>query len=72
MKITAAVDGDLARGFPGLARRIDILSARLSASLAAQLRQELDIIAQSGRAADPEARRDALERAVRRIWGAPL
>ncbi len=38
--------------------------------LARDLSDELQSIAQSERAADPEFRRDALERAVRRHFGA--
>ena len=58
---------------PAASGLLEILSARVSdAHLERELREELQAITQSGRAADPEARRDALERAVRRIWGAPL
>jgi len=37
-----------------------------------ELADELDAVSSSQRAADIDTRRDALERAVRRVWGAPL
>jgi len=69
MKVKVTVDGDIPRP---LARHIGVLSASARRRLAAELRHELQSVRESERAADPETRRDALERAVRRIWGATL
>jgi hypothetical protein len=75
VNVTVAVSGNAPRQ---LADRARILSAgstrRLERELEEELQsvEELQSIARSERAADPEARRDALERAVRRIWGATL
>ena len=72
MKVTATVGGSLVQRTARRTGLSENLSARVRRHLEIDLRQELQAITQSGRAADPEARRDALERAVRRIWGAPL
>jgi hypothetical protein len=72
---TVAVSGNTPRQ---LADRVRLLSAgvrrRLERELAEELQsvEELQSLVRSERAADPETRRDALERAVRRIWGATL
>jgi len=57
-----------------LAHRIRdvILSAAAKDQLMRELEDELRAVSASERAADPETRRDALERAVRRVWGATL
>ena len=52
--------------------RDDLLSSHTVARLRRELEDELEAVSSSDRAADDDARRDALERAVRRIWGAPL
>lgn len=66
MKLNVAPDATFARRIgrevPAAVRR------RLERELQDELRQVSDF----GFAADPDARRDALERAVRRVWGAPL
>ena len=67
--VTVAGAGDLPRR---LADRIRILSAGAARRLERELQEELQSIGSSERAADPETRRDALERAVRRVWGATL
>ena len=57
-----------------LARRLrdQALSPRTVDRFERELEAELEAVAGSERAADAESRRDALERAVRRVWGAPL
>jgi hypothetical protein len=67
--VTVAGSGDLPRR---LADRMRILSADASRRLERELQEELQSVDRSERAADPETRRDALERAVRRVWGATL
>jgi hypothetical protein len=52
--------------------RNELLSSRTVERFRSELEDELEAVSSSERAADEEARRDALERAVRRIWGAPL
>jgi hypothetical protein len=69
LNVTVAVSGDATRR---LADRARILSAGSARRLEHELETELQSLARSERAADPESRRDALERAVRRIWGATL
>ena len=73
MKITATPAAGRPTG--RLARHIreELLSSNTVARLRRELEDELEAVSSSERAADEaEARRDALERAVRRIWGAPL
>jgi hypothetical protein len=71
VKLRVTVGGSLAR--PAARRRqAYALGARVSRRLADEVEHELQDVLQSERAADPDARRDALERAVRRVWGAPL
>lgn len=76
MKVSVTTTGSLmdaaGRGRQGLAHT---LSAAIRNRLQSDLNRELEEIRQSERAvdvdtSDPETRRDALERAVRRIWGA--
>jgi hypothetical protein len=69
VNVTVAVPGDAARRLGDRAR---ILSAGSARRLERELEEELQSVARSERTADPETRRDALERAVRRIWGATL
>ncbi|MFZ1101838.1 MAG: hypothetical protein WAN86_03020 [Hyphomicrobiaceae bacterium] len=52
--------------------RTEALSSRTVERFQRELEDELDAISSSERAADAETRRDALERAVRRVWGATL
>jgi hypothetical protein len=76
MKVSVTTTGSLVddaghRGRPLLAHTI---SARVRSRLQIELARELQDVLQSERAigidlSDPETRRDALERAVRRIWG---
>jgi hypothetical protein len=72
VKITAAP----AAARPGgrLIQRIrdEVLSSRTVDRLKRELEDELEAVSSSERAAEDDTRRDALERAVRRIWGAPL
>ena len=49
-----------------------VSSAATTDRLARELEDELRAISASGRSAEPEARRDALERAVLRVWGTAL
>ena len=44
----------------------------MASDYAVPTKDELDAVSVSERAADTDTRRDALERAVRRIWGATL
>jgi hypothetical protein len=70
MKINVSIGGNLMRRPPGSGGLRETLSEQMRRVLARDLTDELQSIIQSERAADPETRRDALERAVRRIWGA--
>ncbi len=75
MKITATITGSLIgpqSNFGPVVNHIrhTVQSAATVRSLEQELADELEAISASERAADPETRRDALERAVRRIWGA--
>jgi len=73
MKIT--VEASVSRGTFGRVvdhSRDTVLSASAADRLTRELEDELRAVSASERAADPEMRRDALERAVRRIWGAAL
>lgn len=72
MKIIATSARDIPTG--RLARRIreDVLSPRTVERFERELEDELEAVSFSERTAEDEGRRDALERAVRRVWGAPL
>jgi hypothetical protein len=76
MKLTATITGSLVgrqrSSFGPLVNHIrhTVQSAATVHRLEQELAQELEAVTASERAADPEARRDALERAVRRVWGA--
>lgn len=72
MKVLVRVEGSLVRRSRRLPRPIDLALIRVWKGVNVGLQRELDAIRNSERASDPETRRDALERAVRRIWGAPL
>jgi hypothetical protein len=52
--------------------REDLLSSRTVERLRRELEDELEAVSSLERSADEDSRRDALERAVRRVWGAPL
>jgi hypothetical protein len=52
--------------------RDEVLSSRTVDRLKRELEDELEAVSSFERAAENDTRRDALERAVRRIWGAPL
>jgi hypothetical protein len=52
--------------------RDELLSSQAVDRLRRELEDELEAVSSSEHAAEDDARRDALERAVRRIWGAPL
>jgi hypothetical protein len=69
INVTVAASGNARRQ---LAERARVLSAGSTRRLERELEEELQAVARSERTADPETRRDALERAVRRIWGATL
>jgi hypothetical protein len=74
MKVSVTTNGSLidaaGRNRQGFAHT---LSANIRRRLQVDLNRELEEVLQSERAvvdtADPDTRRDALERAVRRIWG---
>jgi hypothetical protein len=72
VKITATPAISIPTG--RLVRRIgdELLSSRTVERFRRELESELDIVSASGNAAGDEARRDALERAVRRVWGSTL
>ena len=76
MKVSVTVSGSLVQasrpGFGPVVHRIrqTVQSAATVQRLEQELAAELDAVIASERGADPETRRDALERAVRRIWGA--
>ena len=71
MKLTAPVrsnfDSTSAR-----ARLAHALSHSIVSRLTFELEEELRLVRASGRADDPDARREALARAVRRHFGTPL
>jgi hypothetical protein len=77
MKVSVTTTGSLMAGAGGRARTgiAETISAGIRGRLQIELNRELDEVLQSERAlvdtSDPETRRDALERAVRRIWGVP-
>jgi hypothetical protein len=66
VKLNARIGGNFS------ARAARDLAERVPQRLQQELEEELQSVSASGQAADPETRRDALERAVRRVWGAPL
>jgi hypothetical protein len=76
MKLSIVTTGSLVAGrraaFGPLVNHIrhTVQSAATVHRLEQELAHELEAVSASERAADPEARRDALERAVRRVWGA--
>jgi hypothetical protein len=72
MKITATPSPTVSTA--RLARRVrdEVLSSRTVERLERELTDELDAVSFSERTADADTRRDALERAVRRVWGATL
>jgi hypothetical protein len=73
MKIKVDIEGSLARpSFGPVVNRIRqvVQSAATVQQLEQELADELQIVSESEHAVDPDARRDALERAVRRTWGA--
>ena len=76
MKLTATTTGSLVAGrrssFGPIVNHIrhTVQSAATVHRIEQELALELEAVTTSERAADPEFRRDALERAVRRVWGA--
>jgi hypothetical protein len=74
MKLSVNVVGSLLGGAAAHGRRVEILSRVAVQQLSLELEEELRRVAASegaaGADAEPAARRDVLERAVRRIWGA--
>lgn len=72
MKVSVSVGGSLMQRAAGRSRFAETLSAEMRRILQRDLADDLQSIIQSARAADPETRRDALERAVRRRFGATL
>jgi len=71
MRVSVTIGGRLLHGAPARSV-VQTVSAVVRRRLAIELEQELQDVARSERSADPDARRDALERAVRRVWGATL
>ena len=72
MKITARPATALPAGRLAQRIRAEALSSRTMERLERELADELDAVSFSERTADADTRRDALECAVRRVWGAPL
>lgn len=72
MKITVRPASTVVPGRVAQRLRAEALSSRTVARFKHELEDELDAVSVSERAADTDTRRDALERAVRRIWGATL
>jgi len=72
MKVRVTVGGSIMQRHRGRVGRTETLSAEMRRMLARDLSDELQSIAQSERSADPELRRDVLERAVRRHFGTTL
>lgn len=72
MKITARPTSTVATGRLAQRIRSEALSPRTVERLERELADELDAVSAFERAVDDDARRDALERAVRRVWGATL
>ena len=50
--------------------RLDV--QRIHERLRSEVERELQTVSASGLPVDPEVRRDALERAVRRLWGGTI
>jgi hypothetical protein len=57
-----------------LVRRVrnELLSSHTVERFQRELEEELDAVSSSKRNSEDDGRRDALERAVRRVWGATL
>lgn len=72
MKVTARPAGAVQVGRLVQRIRQDVLSSRTIERFRRELEDELDTVSSSERGMEDETRRDALERAVRRVWGATL
>jgi hypothetical protein len=72
MKLTATSTGTVPMGRAARRLSAEALSWRTIARLERELVDELHEISLSDRSADADTRRDALERAVRRVWGTTL
>jgi hypothetical protein len=72
MKITVRPANAVATGRLTHRLRAEALSSRTVERLEREIADELDAVSSSERTADADTRRDALERAVRRVWGATL
>jgi hypothetical protein len=78
MKLTVTIAGSLVEHAGPRNGPVQTITSRIRHQLISDLEHELQSVLQSERAArsdgdaDADTRRDALERAVRRIWGAPL
>jgi hypothetical protein len=72
MKITAASPTAMPAARIAQRLRTEALSSRTVERFERELSDELDAVSFSERTADADTRRDALERAVRRVWGATL
>jgi hypothetical protein len=74
VKITVRPAAGTAIPAARIAQRIrsEALSSGSVRRLERELADELDMVSTFERSADADMRRDALERAVRRVWGAPL
>jgi hypothetical protein len=53
-------------------RLVQTISSRVTTRFALELEEELRLVLASGRGEDADARREALARAIRRHFGAPL
>jgi hypothetical protein len=72
MKVTATSAGSLPTGRLLQRIRREVLSSRTVQRFKRELEDELDAVSFLERGNEDEARRDVLERAVRRVWGATL
>jgi NTP pyrophosphatase (non-canonical NTP hydrolase) len=72
MKITATPASAIPTRRLAQRIRTEALSSRTVERFERELADELDAVSSSEGIADVDTRRDALERAVRRVWGATL
>jgi hypothetical protein len=72
MKITATSTGAISAARLAQRVRDEALSSRTVQRFQRELEDELDAVSAADPAHDADTRRDALERAVRRVWGATL
>jgi hypothetical protein len=72
MKITVTPSGSVPTRRLVQRIRHELLSSRTVERFRRELEDELDTVSSSERGTEEDSRRDALERAVRRVWGATL